>query len=80
MKRLIQICEIYAKDHNIVFNPKKSQVLYFSFKKGHLPKYNFDLDKETLSYVNNAKRLGHMISSLSDGVIDVSYIMCMFNK
>ena len=77
MKRLIQICEIYAKDHNIVFNPKKSQILYFPFKKGDLPKYNFDLDKETLSYVNNAKHLGHMIS---DGVIDVSYIMCMFNK
>ena len=34
MKRLIQICEIYAKDHNIVFNPKKSRVLYFPFKKG----------------------------------------------
>ena len=47
MKRMLSICETYANDHKILFNAKKSQVLFFPGKKGHMAKATFHLNKGT---------------------------------
>ena len=80
MKRMLSICETYANDHKILFNAKKSQVLFFPSKKGHMAKATFHLNNAPLLYVNQAKHLGHMLSVSTRGVIDLSLVMSAFSK
>ena len=63
MQKMLDICENYAKNYNIQFNGKKSQLLFFKGRgctdniKGNLKIFG-----EDLVYCDNATHLGHYIS------------------
>ena len=71
---MLKICENYANAHSILFNCKKSQVIYFPCVKGTQPKGTLFLNNEKLLYVDKAKHLGHMLSNDVQGIVDLSYV------
>lgn len=59
LQKMLKICEMYANDHDILFNTKKSvcmAVIPMMFKKMVLP--NFILCNNILAYVDSYKYLG----------------------
>ena len=58
LKDMIQICEEYAKEHNILFNGKKSKYLIFG-------KYEYNakllLNNEVIPRCDSAEHLGHFL-------------------
>ena len=37
LQEMLRLCELYAIDHNIIFNAKKSQLLYFGSNPSNEP-------------------------------------------
>ena len=37
LQEMLKICEWYANDHDIIFNAKKSQLLYYSSQTNDIP-------------------------------------------
>ena len=60
MKEMIEICEGYAKDHNILFNGKKSKYLIFGEYK-----YNpiITVNNEIVPRCDSAIHLGHLLNT-----------------
>ena len=64
LKSLITICQVYAKDHNIMFNSNKTMCMRFSHdrkKAAKLP--NIQLDRKLLQWVDSYTYLGYDISN-----------------
>ena len=83
MKNMLLICEKYAKDHNILFNPVKSNAIIFSKPKALYHKksdINFEINQNVIPLVSKVKHLGHVLYDNAGGDIDVNYIMETFNK
>ena len=59
MNKMLNICSDYAERHSILFNTKKSQVIYFPYKRKKQEKAKLCLKEENLKYVHSAKHLGH---------------------
>ena len=57
---MIEICEEYAKDHNILFNGKKSKYLVFGDYK-----YNptIKVNNEAVPRCESALHLGHLLNT-----------------
>ena len=62
MQKMLDICESYANKFDILFNGKKSQLLFFKGKGCSDKKGNLKIFGETLKYCDNAVHLGHSIS------------------
>ena len=81
MKNMLLICEKYAKDHDILFNPVKSNAIIFSKPKALYHKksdINFEINQNVIPLVS--KVLGHVLYENAGGDIDVNYITETFNK
>jgi len=64
LQSLITICQVYAKDHNIMFNSSKTMCMRFSHdgkKAAKLP--NIQLDCKLLQWVDSYNYLGYDISN-----------------
>ena len=85
-QEMLDICEKYAAQHNILFNAKKSQLLVVNGAKCHenlVSQNTLKLNGAEIPTVDEAKHLGHLLSnrvSQADGFIDVSYITSCFYK
>ena len=77
-KSMLNVCAKFSSDYNVKFNASKSNVIIFG--KSHILRKHFKLNNVELPQVNNAKHLGHMISNLCSGYIDISTIIQSFNK
>lgn len=68
LKKLIAICEQYAKSHDMIYNEAKSVVMVFRFKKSPSVIPPIQLNNKTLQVVSKVKYLGHIITEdLNDG-------------
>ncbi len=61
---LIQICEQYASEFDIVFNGKKSQLLCFKGRECKPTKCDFNVNGQLVGMSESATHLGHCISSI----------------
>ena len=68
LKRLLEVCEIFGKENDILFNATKSAVMFF--KSNYMPNLKvpiFNLNGNSIDVVHTFKYLGHYISNnLSD--------------
>ena len=68
LKKLLEVCEHFGKDNDILFNATKSAVMFF--KSNYIPNFKvptFNLNNNPIDAVETFKYLGHYISSnLSD--------------
>ena len=68
---MINICEQYALEHDVIFNGKKSKLLLYDSKN---PKLDIRVNNQTVPIVKSAVHLGHLISSddkyslINDGI------------
>ena len=62
MKEVLKTCETFAKQHDILFNASKSQLLWFG--KGKKPKHiSLKMENgQVIPYVDSCKHLGNEIS------------------
>ena len=66
---MLRTCEIYAKEHKILFNGKKSQLLHFTkYSKSKDPQL-FMNDGSIIHYVDTCNHLSNTIGIKSDKII-----------
>ena len=73
LQRMIQVCEVYATEHNLVFSTdpvpskSKSKCIYFCGRLGRRVRYPdpLQLDGEDLPWVETAEHLGHTLHQLT---------------
>ena len=61
LKKMISICETYAQDYHITFNPAKSKLLCFNVTSTDIPPIY--LNGTPVTVVNKDKHLGNYIST-----------------
>jgi hypothetical protein len=72
LRKLLQICELYAKQHDVIYNAKKTVCMVVRPKRlQDLRSLDITLDKKVLRYVNTYKYLGVMITSNMNDDIDI---------
>ena len=77
LKDMIEICEDYAKDHNILFNGKKSKYLIFGeYKYNPIIKVN----NEIVPRCESAIHLGHLLNSKNTRNALIEHSIKEFNK
>ena len=68
LKKLLEVCELFGKENDILFNATKSAIMFF--KSNCIPSFKmptFSLDDNAIDVVDKFKYLGHYISNnLSD--------------
>ena len=69
IKEMLRTCEIYADEHKILFNAKKSQLLHFTKSSTSKDPQLFMNDGSIIPYVDTCNHLGNTISIKSDKVI-----------
>lgn len=80
-KHLLDICDLYAKDHGLKFNAKKSKVIEFNTTKGNQSlNSNLVFNGDNIPIVNSEKHLGHMLSNNVTGYVDYDYIVNQLYK
>ena len=68
IKEMLNICERFANDNNILFNASKSQLIYFSNNDDHMHVRRPILrisHGQMVSYVEKCKHLGNILSTSS---------------
>ena len=78
-KKMLNICELYAEEHKIMFNGTKSKLVVFT-KKNKSAKVRFVMNGEVIPEVNNAKYLGHVLGNNISGYVSNGTIIQAFNK
>ena len=63
LRFLISICECFAKDYEIIFNPDKCTLLIFSNSEFRKTNANIMLCGKQVKIVNKEKHLGHVLST-----------------
>ena len=77
LKEMIKICENYAKDHNILFNGKKSKYLVFgNYKYSPTIKVN----DEPVPRCDSAIHLGHLLDTKNPKNALIEHSIKAFNK
>ena len=68
LQKLLDVCQRFGLDHDIIFNPKKSAIMLFKPKNAiQLNSPNFILNSDTISTVKEYNYLGYIIcDDLSD--------------
>ena len=93
MRIMLNICDNYAKDYNIVFNANKSNLIFVTTrcKLNVGPNPVFKINGQTIDYVDQWPHLGHIISSNLDDKADImqrrnvmvgqiNNVLCYFGK
>ena len=62
IKEMLRTCEIYAEEHKILFNAKKSQLLHFPKSSKSKDPQLFMSDASIIPYVDICNYLGNTIS------------------
>ena len=75
---MLDICETYAGDHDVIFNEKKTKCMYFAERYKRRNVGTFCLYGTALDIVDNEKYLGHYISSDISDTVDIKNQMKMF--
>ena len=77
MKEMLETCEVYAKDHNILFNGNKSKYLIFGDYK-----YNpiIKLNNEIIPRCESAIHLGHLLNTRNTRNALIEHSINQFNK
>ena len=71
MKQMVSICETYAAEYGVLFNPQKSVCIKFTRHKSQCPLPSVKLSGIPLSWTKHVKHLGNHISQdLSEGNSD----------
>ena len=76
LRKLIQICEKYAAEHDLLFNGTKSKLLIFGSHTGIEPHINVKDVRVPVSHT--AMHLGNLISNKTEDSID--YAINKFNS
>ena len=68
LNKLLQICEKFGIDNDVLFNSSKSAIMLFKSRfMNNFNRPNFTLNNNVIEYVESFKYLGHVINSdLSD--------------
>ena len=69
IKEMLRTCELYAEEHKILFNAKKSQLLHFTKSSKSKDPQLFMNDGSIIPYVDTCNHLGNTISIKSDKII-----------
>ena len=69
IKEMLRTCEIYAEEHNILFNAKESRLLHFTKSSKSKDPQLFRNDGSIIPYVDTCNHLGNTISIKSDKII-----------
>ena len=84
MQQMLDICNNYANQHQILFNASKSCSVIFASKDcKHVPTHSicvFRLNGQQIPIQDNAKHLGHTIIGKLSGDIDIECIIKSFNR
>ena len=82
---MLRLCELYAIDHNIIFNAKKSQLLYFGSNPSNDP-CTVDLtmlNGQSIQYVKKCIHLGNELCPTNKHVLidnAVNDLNCRLNN
>ena len=71
LQEMLRLCELYAIDHNIIFNAKKSQLLYFGSNPSNDP-CTVDLTMlkgKSIQYVKKCIHLGNELCPMNKHVL-----------
>jgi hypothetical protein len=79
-KEMLETCQDYATNHNILFNVNKSQVIVFPHKSNLCIDINVCMNDQPIPVVSKVKHLGHMLSNSVNDILDVTYIGSCFNR
>ena len=63
MQTLLNICDQYSNDHDLIYNSKKTMCMCFTPKSCKSHECKLSLNQESLSYVREARYLGVVIQS-----------------
>ena len=63
MQKLLNICDQYTNDHDLIYNSKKTMCMCFTPKSCKSYECKLSLNQESLSYVREARYLGVVIQS-----------------
>ncbi|XP_026745431.1 uncharacterized protein LOC113506790 [Trichoplusia ni] len=63
LRKLIAVCERYAKEHNLVYNAKKTELLIFRSGRGPLNVPPVWIGGQRVKVVERFKYLGHILTS-----------------
>ena len=63
MQKLLNICDQYSNDHDLIYNSKKTMCMCFTPKSCKSHACKLSLNQESLSYVREARYLGVVIQS-----------------
>ena len=63
MQKLLNICDQYSNDHDLIYNSKKTMCMCFTPKSCKSHECKLSLNQESLSYVREAQNLGVVIQS-----------------
>ena len=63
MQKLLNICDQYSNDHDLIYNSKKTMCMCFTTKSCKSYECKLSLNQESLSYVREARYLGVVIQS-----------------
>ena len=69
INEMLRTCEIYAEEHKILFNAKKSQLLHFTKSSKSKDPQLFMNDGSIILFVDTCNHLGNTISIKSDKII-----------
>ena len=62
-QKLLNICDQYSNDHDLIYNSKKTMCMSFTPKSFKSHECKLSLNQESLSYVREARYLGVVIQS-----------------
>ena len=60
LNNMANICQVYGKEYDIMFNPNKSQLITFTNKK-NIFRPSITIDDKKVLWVNNVNQLGHKL-------------------
>ena len=63
MQKLLNMCDQYSNDHDLIYNSKKTMCMAFTPKSCKSHECKLSLNQESLSYVRDARYLGVVIQS-----------------
>ena len=79
LRNMLEICVRYARDHDILFNSKKSQLIIFKHSKNPVPDPKITVNGEQVKVYTSVTHLGHVMNENIFNY-DSSRIISNFNK
>ena len=76
LQEMLKICELYANNYDIIFNAKKSQLLYFGCNSSIIPDTaNLVMQNgQSIQYVNKCSHLGNELCPTNKNVLPLNAV------